>query len=110
MALDNAQLKEFCNDELRQIADLQTWLNIRIAAAVAEYYARNLGGIIDSGGAGNSVLDGSLTDGRTIVVGGDVYNFVTLLEAHQVFMTQERRDVLAKWNVNGNKGQLSGQS
>lgn len=104
MALDNAQLTEFCNDELRQIADKFVGLQIRVDSAVAEYNARNLGTIITDGGSSNPVLDGSAVDGRTIATGGDVWNLVTLMQDFQTFMTQGRIDVLYKWQVNGNRG------
>lgn len=103
MALNAPQLVEFCNSDLRQIADLLTRLNTRSEAAYATYNARNLGTVINDGGASNPVLDGSATDGRTICTGGDVYNMVTLLTDLATFMTQGRRDVLAKWNVNGDR-------
>jgi len=101
MALDNPQLVDFCNDELRQIADRFVQLNIRVDSAVAEYNAKNLGTIITDGGSSNPVLDGSAQDGRTIATGGDVWNLVTLLQDFQTFMTQGRVDVLYKWQVNG---------
>jgi hypothetical protein len=103
MALDNPQLVEFCNDELRQIADRFVALKIRVDAAYEEYNARNLGTIINDGGASNPVLDGSATDGRTIATGGDVFNLVTLMQDFQTFMTSGRIDVLYKWQVNGNR-------
>jgi len=103
MALDNAQLVDFCNDELRQIADRFVTLKIRVDSAYAEYNARDLGTIINDGGPSNPVLDGSATDGRTIATGGDVYNLVTLLEDFQTFLNSGRVDVLYKWQVNGNR-------
>ena len=104
MALDNAQLIEFCNDECRQIADMLVRAKIRVDSAVAEYNARELGTIINAGGSSGPVLDGSATDGRTIATGGDVFNLVTLMQDLQTFMTQGRVDVLYKWQVNGSKG------
>lgn len=104
MALDNTQLTEFCNSELRQIADKFVGLKIRLDSAVAEYNARELGTIITAGGSTNPVLDGSATDGRTIATGGDVWNMVTLMQDMQAFMTQGRVDVLYKWQVNGARG------
>lgn len=104
MALDNAQLIEFCNDELRQIADRFVALKIRVDAAYEEYTARNLGTVINDGGSSNPVLDGSATDGRTIATGGDVYNLITMMQDFQTFMTSGRVDVLYKWQVNGNRG------
>jgi len=103
MALDNSQLVDFCNDELRQIADRFVALKIRVDHAYQEYLARNLGDVINDGGPSNPVLDGSATDGRTIATGGDVYNFVTLLTDFQTFLTSGRVEVLYKWQVNGNR-------
>ena len=104
MALDNPQLVEFCNDELRQIGDRLKALDIRTAAAVAEYNARNLGTVINDGGSSNNVLDGSASDGRTVVTGGDVFNLITLIQELQTFFAVSgRRDVIAKWNVNGHR-------
>ena len=104
MALDNAQLIEFCNDEIRQIADQFVRLKARADAAITEYNARDLGTIINAGGSANPVLDGSAADGRTIGTGGDVFNMVTLMQDYQTFHTTGRNDVLFKWQVNGNKG------
>lgn len=104
MALDSPQLIDFCNDELRQLGDMITRFDMRSAAAIAEYNARDLGTIINAGGSSGPVLDGSTTDGRTICTGGDVFNAVTLYQAFQTFMSEPgRRDVATKWNVNGHK-------
>jgi hypothetical protein len=103
MALDNPQLVEFCNDELRQIADKFVQLKIRVDAAYEEYNARNLGTVINDGGSSNPVLDGSATDGRTVATGGDVFNLITLLTDFQTFLNAGRVDVLYKWQVNGNR-------
>lgn len=105
MALDKTQLIEFCNDELRPLGDLIKRLDLQSAAAQAEYNARDLGTAINTGGSSGPVLDGSATDGRTICTGGDVFNFVTLLQDLQTFFASPgRRDVITKWNVNGHKG------
>jgi hypothetical protein len=103
MPIDNAQLTEFCNSDLRQLADILASAVTRGIDATATYYARNLGTIIDQGPASELIVDGSETDGRTRVAGGDVYNFVTLLADFDTFMNQGRRDVLAKWKVNANR-------
>ena len=103
MALDSPQLIEFCNSDLRVVADRMKQLLSRTEQAYSTYNARNLGTVINDGGSGNPVLDGSETDGRTICTGGDVYNFVTLLDDFNAFMTSGRRDVLAKWQVNGDR-------
>jgi hypothetical protein len=104
MALDNAQLVEHCNDELRQLGDMATRFITRVKAAKAEYIARNLGTIINDGGASNLIVDGSASDGRTPVTGGDVYNIQTFFNnVEAVFDAVGVADVIAKWNVNGHK-------
>jgi len=104
MHLNNAQLTEFCNDELRQLGDLLKKVDLRSAAAIAEYNARDLGTVINAGGSSNPVLDGAAVDGRTICTGGDVFNLVTLLQNLQTFFSESgRRDVVTTWNVNGHK-------
>lgn len=105
MALDNPQLVEFCNDELRQLGDLLKKIDLRSEAALAEYNARDLGTVINTGGSSGPVLDGSVVDGRTICTGGDVFNVVTLIQDLQTFFAVSgRRDVITKWNVNGHRG------
>lgn len=58
--------------------------------AVGEYNQRDLGTIINAGGASELIADGSQTDGRTRVAGGDVFNEVTLMQDFLTFMTQEQ--------------------
>lgn len=101
MALDNAQLVEYCNSELRVISDKLANIDMIVGPIVAQYHARDLGTIITAGGSTNPVLDGSVTDGRTIVTGEDVFNLITLIGDLQTFLTQGRKDVIAKWLVNG---------
>jgi hypothetical protein len=103
MALDNPQLVDFCNDELRQIADEFVRLRNRCIAAREEYDARDLGTIINAGGSSGPVLDGSAVDGRTIATGGDVFNLVTLMSDFATFCTVDRVDVMYRWQVNGNR-------
>ena len=99
----NAQVVEWANADARQIADAMVRLIARTAAAKATYLARDLATPIEAAGAGNLITDGSQTDGRTRVSGGDIYNLVTLFTDFQTFMTQGRRDVLDKWKVNGDR-------
>lgn len=101
MALDSPQLTAFCNEDLRVISDRLVAIDVRLAPIIAEYNAKNLGTVINDGGSSGPVLDGSAVDGRTIVTGGDVFNLVTLLIDLQTFLTQGRKDVLYKWQVNG---------
>ena len=99
--IDNPQLRDFCNGSLRVIADKLATIDADLSGIQEEYNAKNLGTVIDAAGSTNLIADGSETDGRTRVAGGDVYNFVTLLSDLQTFITEGRRDVIAKWQVNG---------
>ena len=101
--INNPQLTEFCNADLRQIADNLVRIVSRGEDANATYLARNLGTVINDAGSVNLITDGSEVDGRTRVAGGDVFTFITLLTDFNTFMTQGRRDVLAKWKVNGDR-------
>lgn len=99
--LSNPQLVNFANEHARSVADKLAALNAFSAVVTATYLARDLSTPIEAGGASNLITDGSQTDGRTRVAGGDVYNLVTLLNDLNTFMTQGRKDVIAKWRVNG---------
>lgn len=99
--INNPQLRQFCNESLRVIADDLAHIDSILAGLLATYNDRDLGTIINSAGASNLITDGSETDGRTRCSGGDVYNMVTLLQDLQTFITTGRRDVLYKWQVNG---------
>lgn len=99
--LSNPQLVHFCNEDVRQLADRLAALDVALTPFLETYNARDLGTIIEAGGAGNLIDDGSEQDGRTRVVGGDVYNFVTLIQDLQTFITTGRRDVIYRWQVNG---------
>lgn len=102
--LSDPQLVDFCNATLRPLADRLQSLATLLPLAEAVYNARNLGTIINDGGAGNLIADGSDSDGRTRRVGGDVYNLITLVQDLQTFLTQGRKDVIAGWQVNGLQG------
>lgn len=97
--INDPQLSAFCNDSLRVIADRLAAIDKDLAGINEEYQAKNLGTVIDVAGSTNLITDGSQTDGRTRVAGGDVYNLMTMLTDLQTFLTPGRRDVLAKWQV-----------
>jgi hypothetical protein len=100
--LTNPQLVAYANEVLRPAADALARLDAKAPGMRAEYDAKNLGTAIEAGGAVNLIADGSATDGRTRVAGGDVYNLVTLIDDFSTWVSANgRRDVLAKWQVNG---------
>ena len=99
--MNNPQLVKYCNEDLRKLADLFVQIANFSEGSIATYNANDLGTIINNAGSTNLVEDGSDVDGRTLVTGGDVFNIVTLLQDFNTFMTQGRKDVLAKWQVHG---------
>lgn len=101
--ITNPQVVDYCNNVLRPLSDKLEAEILKIPAFVATYNARDLGTIINDAGASNFIGDGSATDGRTRVTGGDVFNLVTLMNDLITFYTSGRKDVVAKWNVNGDK-------
>jgi hypothetical protein len=100
--LDNPQLVHFANEELRTFATSLANLDKTIVPLLETYNQRDLGTVINDGGAGNFVADGSASDGRTRVTGGDVYNLITQIQSlKQALDTAGVRDVIYKWNVRG---------
>lgn len=100
--INNPQLTDYTNTYLRVYCDKLAVVSAQITAMLGVYTARDLGTVIDSGGAGNLITDGSATDGRTRLVGGDVYNFVTLVTDLQTFLAASGRlSIIAKCQVNG---------
>lgn len=99
--ITNAQVVDLANTYLRQIADDLQSLVLNAPLVVATYTQRDAGTTITAAGASNLVADGSASDGRTRVTGGDIFNLITLLNDLVTFFTQGRKDVVAKWQVNG---------
>lgn len=99
MPITNAQVVNFANEYCRPLANHLSSAIAEAAEASTTYLARDLSTPIEAAGAGELIVDGSATDGRTPVVGGDIYNLVTLMNDFATFMTQGRRDVLAKWKT-----------
>lgn len=103
MGIDNPQLRNFCNDHNRRIADAFSQLERAAAVAVTTFDARGLFDVIETTsdkGAADTIVDGSDADGRTPVTGGDVYEMKNLCRDFAAFLTPERRAVIAKWRVN----------
>lgn len=99
--ITNPQVVNFANEYGRGVCNALSALNALSAIVRDTYLARDLPTPIEAGGAGNLITDGSQTDGRTRVTGGDIYNLITLLNDLNTFMTQGRKDTIAKWRVNG---------
>ncbi len=70
----NAQAIKIANEKIRPLADALAQLYNRIKSAQIEYAAENWGGLFPADA--EVVVDGSATDGRTIITNTDVRNFM----------------------------------
>lgn len=93
----NPQVAKFTNERVRPTADRLYGLYYELKSAHYEYFNQGIGGLINTGGAGNLITDGSQTDGRARIAGGQVYTWVAILEA-----------VIAALEASGNLDALSG--
>jgi hypothetical protein len=105
--ITNPQVVAFANEKVRPLADAFFQVYYRAKAANQEYNANAIGSLINAAGSGNLITDGSETDGRTRIAGGDVYNSVTFWQAFIAFVegnavtTAARLDVITKPHVHG---------
>lgn len=106
MANTNPQVINFANSRIRQMADRMFSLHLESVAVLAEYNAGNIGTLISDVGAGEIISDGSATDGRTQITGGDIFNIMTAIQAYIAFInngavaTLDRTSVITKPHVN----------
>lgn len=75
MAIDDPQVKAFCDQYLRKLADLgmqlYSWANLTNQIWVAQDIIGQIGAEY-----GEEVIDGAQTDGRPVITVGDVYALV----------------------------------
>lgn len=81
----------FSNERIRQAADLMAQGYFRAKAAIAAYDAKNLDAVFGANSGGDTLADGSDTDGRTPILGGEVQA-----------MIQGLRDFVADMEANSN--------
>lgn len=87
MAIDNSQAVKFCNERVRQAADRFAQLYWWSKIVAQEWTAQGIGALIPNDAS--IVIDGSATDGRSVLTGIDVNllaarvsEFIALLEAN----------------------------
>jgi hypothetical protein len=104
--INNPQVVLFANERVRTIADSLYSAYFRSKSILEDYASGQIGSLIDSAGASELVADGSDSDGRTRITGGDIYNIITALEQFvnfiegQAVTTADRTDVISKPHVN----------
>lgn len=105
--ITDPQVIKFSNEEARPIADSLYKAYYKTKAFLEDYNSGNIGSKINDAGSSNLIADGSDVDGRTRIVGGDIYNLITAAQAFIDFIegnavaTLARLDVIAKPHVNG---------
>lgn len=102
MANTNPQAVRVCNEKIRPAADRLGQLYNYLKSLQAEAQAENWGAMF-AGGAGNEVVDGAQTDGRTVITDADVSGLITLAGAYLTFMEQSanaNRNLALKIAVN----------
>lgn len=101
----NPQVIKFANEKIRVAADQLYQAYYFAKQVLLEYNAGDIGTKIENAGAGEMLSDGSATDGRTRLTGGDIYNMVTALQEFVDYVeggtvTQaDRTTVIAKPHV-----------
>ena len=75
----NPQVVAFANEQIRPLANRLYQAYYAAKQAIANYNAADIGTKIEAVGAGELIADGSATDGRTRITGGDIYNMLTAL-------------------------------
>lgn len=100
--ITDPQVVAFANEKIRRGGNLGYSFYQYAKQTIQLYNAGNIGSKIDAAGDSNLITDGSQTDGRTRLTGGDIYNFITLLTAYVAFVENgavaqaDRTGVLAK--------------
>lgn len=100
------QVIRFFNDRFRQYADLAVRFRRASIALYEDFQAQDLGTQIEAAGAGEIIADGSETDGRSQVTGGDGYALVNIARDVAVtnpFFDAGRVTAINKVQVNGDR-------
>lgn len=104
--ITNAQVVAFSNQRVRPMADKLYTAYYHAKATIADYNAGDIGTKIDAAGSSELIADGSTTDGRTRITGGDIYNIITALQQFVAYYeggavtTADRTSVISKPHVN----------
>ena len=80
------QVVKFANEQIRPVADDLYRFYYRAQEIVNNYNAGDIGTKITAAGSAELLADGSISDGRTRVTGGDIFNLITALQAFVLFV------------------------
>jgi imidazole glycerol phosphate synthase subunit HisF len=100
------QVIAFANTRVRPFADRMFSAWLEAIALVEEFDSGDIATQVEAAGAGEILVDGSATDGRTQITGGDIYNLVNVAIALKAFVenaavaTRDRTVDITKPHVN----------
>ena len=100
--ISDSQVVTFANQKVRRHANqmYSCWRNAK--DIILEYNAGDIGTKINNANPAELVADGSARDGRTRLTGGDIFNYITMLQQFERFIenlsvvTADRTTVVAK--------------
>lgn len=102
------QVVAFANGLVRPMADRFHSLYLNCVNLVAAFNTGDIASQIEAAGAGEILVDGSQTDGRTQITGGDIYNLINAAIDFKKFIentavpTRDRVTDIGKPHVNSN--------
>lgn len=100
------QVNAFANGLVRPVADRFVSLYLNCVNLINAFNTGDIASQIEAAGAGEILVDGSATDGRTQITGGDIYNLVNAAIDFKKFVentavpTRDRTTDIGKPHVN----------
>lgn len=99
--ITNEQVKRFCNERVRILADLIQSCR-RTCEQIAIEFPGSFEAFVSENANGDVILDGALTDGRSIITKGDVLGLKFVAEKiAEAANLDDREALVAKVAVNG---------
>lgn len=108
--ITDPQVIKFSNEKVRILGDHLYGLYLGLVDFETEYVAKDIGTLITNAGPSNLIADGSETDGRTRITGGDIFLLKILSDDLKFFLEQQvtatpsdgtRLALMGKIEVNG---------
>jgi len=90
--IDNPQVKKFCNEQIRTLADAATQYYYAAEAVVNEWEATGIDALITD--TTDTIVDGSVSDGRTPITGAKVHGLINHVESMLVDLTANNNQKL----------------
>ena len=100
MAIDNPQIRKFCNEVVRPLSDRLVGLDATIDIETV-VWVETINLALSGYGNEEVIIDGSLTDGRTPITKKDVVDFIGILGIlSTTFNAGDNQAIISKPHVN----------